>query len=179
MTKLTICGIYELASVVQREKPDLVISITDPGPSGAPMDAIPDYPGKVLRLGFHDLDQVIDEYTAPAMQHARKLKAFLDDEFAEPPEHILVHCHLGVSRSPAIALLTLALLRSREATPNSDMGDQIVAQVFDAAPQARPNRRIVAIADRMLPNFGRSLFAKVDAAVEADEARRTPSAFAW
>ncbi len=179
MTKLTICGIYELPSVLKAESPDLVISITDPiaGPMPNLMPA--NFEGKWLHLGFHDLEKIIEDYTAPSMQHARKLEAFLDAEFATAPEHILVHCHLGASRSPAMAALALALLYSRSEEPSAQMADRIVYQVFEAAPHAHPNTRIIQIAERMMKGFGRSLSSAISSAREAADARSSRSPFVW
>lgn len=179
MTKLTICGIYELPSVLKAESPDLVISITDPT-EDAVTDLMPaNFGGKWIHLGFHDLEKIIDDYTVPSMQHARKLAAFLDAECATAPEHILVHCHLGASRSPAMAALALGLLYSRTEEPSAQMADRIVYQVFEAAPHAHPNKRIIQIAERMLKGFGHSLSTAIASAREVADARSSRSPFVW
>ena len=69
---------------------------------------------------------------------------------------MLIHCWAGISRSTATAFV-LACERSPR------VEERRIAQVLrEAAPHASPNRRIVALADRLMGRGGRMI-----AAVEA------------
>lgn len=65
---------------------------------------------------------------------------------------MLIHCAAGVSRSMAAAFVSLCLKSGAE--------EMSVAQYLRcAAPHARPNRRIIALADEILDKRGRLLAA--------------------
>ena len=68
-------------------------------------------------------------------------------------DRLLVHCHAGVSRSTASAVLLLA-----QRDPARDPGD-IVDEVVRRRPQAWPNLRIVEIGDRLLGRRGPALWS--------------------
>jgi predicted protein tyrosine phosphatase len=67
---------------------------------------------------------------------------------------LLIHCEAGVSRSTATALIMYAcwLGRGRE--------DEAMERVIAQRPYAIPNRRMVALADRLLALDGRLLQAR-------------------
>ncbi len=58
--------------------------------------------------------------------------------------HLLVHCHMGISRSTAAAVLLLA-----EARPNSS-ATAIMAEIAKVRSKAWPNLRMIEIGDDML-----------------------------
>lgn len=157
MTQVRICGIFDARTTAQRFTPDLIISITDPDPSGSEKIDFSGLAAKVLRLEFHDIEAVTGAFTAPSMSDGVKLKDFLDTEFPAAPVRILIHCHLGLSRSPAIATMALAILRARSGPLTKTTCDDIVDQVFAAAPQAEPNARILTIAEKLVDAPRRAL----------------------
>ena len=66
---------------------------------------------------------------------------------------LLVHCWMGVSRSPAAALI--AALAS-----DADLDDEALARnLRRASPQATPNSRLVEIGDALLGRDGRLVAA--------------------
>ena len=67
---------------------------------------------------------------------------------------LLIHCEAGVSRSTAAALIMYAcwLGRGRE--------DEAMRRVIAQRPFAIPNRRMVALADRLLALDGRLILAR-------------------
>jgi len=77
-----------------------VISITDPG---EPLPHLECNEQFVLRLQFHDLDRIhpkLNEVTYFSHRHAREIVDFV---LCHMSDNIVVHCEVGVSRSPAIA----------------------------------------------------------------------------
>ena len=65
----------------------------------------------------------------------------------------MIHCYAGVSRSPAAAFIGACALEPdrREI--------EIAQELRRASPTATPNRRLVALADRMLGRQGRMVEA--------------------
>ncbi|AJY46608.1 tyrosine phosphatase family protein [Martelella endophytica] len=87
----------------------------------------------------------------PGAQHVSELMEFARRWAFDGP--LLVHCWLGVSRSPAAALLVaLALLPG--------LSDAALAgRLRSAAPFATPNRRLIALGDEALGREGRLIEA--------------------
>src|SRR5256885_11293112 len=79
---------------------EVCISISDPG--AAPAGLSPSFAG-VLRLQFDDVAERGDPADVLfAEQHAGEIVAFI--EKWPDVDRIVLHCNMGVSRSPAIAL---------------------------------------------------------------------------
>lgn len=122
-----------------------VISIASPGtvrPRGLD-DFEPS--GNVLRLEFHDTDLgPRPRLVVPSHDDVQKLIAFAGD--LERGSHLMAHCMAGVSRSSAAVLICMAT----QLEPGPDSARLMVDLVRTSRPQARPNRRLLAIADRIL-----------------------------
>ncbi len=71
------------------------------------------------------------------------------DLVPEKQDHLLVHCHMGVSRSTA-AMATLLL----QDHPESDE-ETIFARILQVRPQMWPNSRMIGFADDILGRRGR------------------------
>jgi len=145
---VTICGLDEL---VFHRKSGIthVLSILDPG-WPEPVEFGYWDPHDLLRLRFHDVieDGAETGMDAPAADHVASLLEFGRGLPADEPVHLLVHCHAGISRSTAAAILLMA---QRE--PARDPHD-IVAEIVSQRPKAWPNLRIVEMGDRMLDRGG-------------------------
>jgi len=88
---------------------------------------------------------------APSEAHVAQLIDFVHDWDQSAP--LVVHCWMGVSRSPAAAVITMLALH-----PGED--DFALAQrLRKAAPHATPNTRLIEIGDRMLQREGRLVAA--------------------
>lgn len=145
--KQTICGISELpvhcgAGVTH------VLSILDPDAiDPGDFDAYPRHDRLILR--FHDIVAPVPGMVAPEPEDVEALLQFGRRLAGDQGEHLLIHCHMGVSRSTAAA--TALLLQAR---PLADE-DSALAHVESLRPQAWPNSRIIALADDLLRRQGR------------------------
>lgn len=98
-------------------------------------------------IGFAGTGNLI----APSEAHVESLIGFVRDWDRDAP--LLVHCWMGVSRSPAAALIaTLSLF------PGED-DFTLAARLRQVAPHATPNTRLIEIGDRILGRGGRLVAA--------------------
>ena len=143
--KITICGIDELIDHSNANVTH-VLSILDPTTSEP--DAFGQFGEHArLQLRFHDvIEDIVPGYDSPQPHHIASLLAFGRDLMQEPEgrAHLLVHCHMGISRSTAAAVLLLA-----EARPNSS-ATAIMAEIAKVRSKAWPNLRMIEIGDDML-----------------------------
>ena len=103
-----------------------------------------------LRILVDDVERPGEGLTPPAHTHIEELVSFLR---ASPPHtSIVMHCLAGVSRSPAAALVALAL-----GTPGREL--EAARLLRQAAPFAHPNRLIVELGDVVLQRNGDLLAA--------------------
>jgi predicted protein tyrosine phosphatase len=86
---------------------------------------------------------------APGAAHVQALLAFGRTLDGADPAHLLVHCHMGVSRSTAAMAVLLA-----QGHPDASE-DTILGRIEAIRPQAWPNSRIVLLADEALGRGGR------------------------
>lgn len=101
-----------------------------------------------LKLGMNDIAFAgTGNLIAPAEAHVEELITFARSWDRSSP--LLIHCWMGVSRSPAAALVA-----SLATAPDED-DLLLVRRLRAASPQATPNARIVAIGDDMLSRGGR------------------------
>lgn len=139
-TDLVICGLHEIDETLD-ERVTHVVSILDPGTPEPAKFA--DLPGdQLLRLRFHD---IVEEYQplseAPRRAHVAAILRF-GEAAARAHHRLLIHCHMGISRSTAAAVMLLAR-ESRDA-------DAAVARVTELRPIAWPNLRMIELADEEL-----------------------------
>lgn len=145
---LTICGLQEIASHGPR-KVSHVLSILDPTTPEPDFAGYPPLQRTVLR--FHDVIEPGDGMVMPTRADVEAILAYgraLDD--GTPAEgHLLVHCHMGISRSTAAMLMILAQAFPDEA--ESALADRIAG----IRPQAWPNLLMTEMADDILQRQGR------------------------
>ena len=148
---LYICGLRAVEANVVHVRPSHLISITDPD---IPAPVVPGLARpQHLTLAFHDIEVVQSGMLAPQQEHIEQILAFAAGWDRQHP--LLVHCHAGVSRSMATAVIVQAMtVPGREA--------DITQLLRQRAPHAYPNRRMIALADALLGCAGR-LMAAVEA----------------
>lgn len=144
--ELTVCGIEELLAQRSRSVTH-VLSIIDP--ERAELDAFASY-GDHIRttMRFHDIISPVTGQIMPSPEHVEGIlkfgAAFHGRQDPEKPGHILVHCHMGVSRSTA-AMMTL-MAQANPDQPAETLFERLAA----IRPQAWPNSRMIAFADEQL-----------------------------
>ena len=148
---LTICGIDELSDA--RDTPiSHVLSMLDPG--RADPAVLSTYtPHQRTLLRFHDIIDPEPGATMPTASHVETIlqfgEALAASRAARVDGHLLVHCHMGVSRSTAGMLSLLAQLYPDE--PEMALFERLRA----IRPQAWPNSVMIAHADDLLGRKGR------------------------
>lgn len=142
----TICGLSELPALSEAGITHL-LSIIDPiTPEPGEFDAAP--PQARLTLRFHDIIAPEPGLAPPEAEHIEALLAFGRTLPDSDPAHLLVHCHMGVSRSTAAMAALLV-----EAHPDAT-GEAVLAHLTRIRPQAWPNSRMIAFADDQLGRGG-------------------------
>lgn len=100
-----------------------------------------------LLLDMNDIAIETDGLVLPQDHHVERLVAFARAWDRRAP--LVVHCWMGISRSPAAALLAALAV-------NPDQDDDALARRLRAAsPFSTPNGRLVEIGDRLLRRNGR------------------------
>lgn len=158
--RLTVCGLDEIEGHCQSGVSH-VLSILDPG---WPAPAFGRYGEHArLELRFNDVIEADAPGEPPAPEHVAQVLEFGTALRAD--DHLLVHCHAGVSRSTAAMTLILA-----QARPDSP-ADEVMAEVVRIRKPAWPNLRMIELGDRMLGRDG-ALVAAVHARYAAVLARK-------
>lgn len=148
---LTVCGIEELEQHTGSGVTH-VLSIIDPGtPDPESFKRFDRHHRTLLR--FHDIVEPQPGMTLPERSDVQQIVDF-GEELVEDLEegsagHLLIHCHLGISRSTAAMTIMLT-----EANPDEGE-DAIVARLTGIRPQAWPNLRMIGFADEILGRGGR------------------------
>jgi predicted protein tyrosine phosphatase len=140
---LTICGLEELSEYGSRGVTHL-LSILDPGYPEP--EALGAFDGHRIMLRFHDAIEPAPGLVMPSKQHVETVLDFGRTLAASAQQsgHLLVHCHVGVSRSTAAMVCLLTQAHSREDE------DRIFARLLELRPKAWPNSRMIAFADELL-----------------------------
>jgi len=91
------------------------------------------------------------DLVAPQEDHVRQIVAFARAWDRQAP--LLIHCWMGVSRSPAAALIAALAVR-----PDEDDA-ALVRRLRQASPYATPNARLIEFGDAVLNRGGRLIAA--------------------
>ena len=142
---ITICGLAELAG--HAETPfSHVVSILDPA-WPEPKDFVSYIPHQRVVWRF---DDVLTQRPGVIPPNRGDIQAILnlgEVLVAEPAEHLLIHCHAGVSRSTAAAIILLA-------QHNPSREREAFVEVARVRPRSWPNALMLAIADDLLGRDG-------------------------
>lgn len=152
ISTLTICGIDELVGHGDSQVTH-VLSVLDP--DRAEIEAFGAY-GEHQRvtLRFNDIIDPKPGMVMPAPEHVGEILRFGEDlrgsAAGRSAGHLLVHCHMGISRSTA-AMLTLMAQNDAEGASE----DELFARLREVRPQAWPNSVMIGFADEQLGRQGR------------------------
>jgi len=150
---ITVCGVAELSghSAVGVTH---VLSILDPGfPDPDAFGAFGEH--ERLDLRFHDITDAREGMRLAQREDVAALLQFGRDLAATPEAHLLVHCHMGISRSTAA--MTLILAQARPDRP----AQEAIAEVRRIRAQIWPNLRVVELGDALLGRNGELVAAAV------------------
>lgn len=130
-----------------------VISINDP--ELQPPVGVVQFEGPKCILRFDDVPRPMEDAHLHGLKppHPADTRRILDfARLLEDDSHVLIHCALGHSRSPAAALTILA---SRVATPSPGAAAEVMADLLDIRAFVMPNEVMVWHADNALGWGGR------------------------
>ncbi len=143
--KISICGLSELGHFCDVGVSH-VLTILDPD---WPDPGEFEYYGEHSRLiwRFHDIIHPRPGWFSPDRETVRKVLEFGDAVRERPVEHLLIHCHMGVSRSTATAAILLA-------QHNPGRERQAFDTLYDMRPRSWPNSLMIRLADEELGRKG-------------------------
>lgn len=150
-----VCGIDQLPDY-QAQQVTHVLSLLDPNwPTIEAFAAFGHHERTII--SFHDIITASLGKALPQRQQVHEILR-LGDHLSSlaadaQPVHLLVHCHMGVSRSTAAMLIILA-----QAHPDQPE-DRLFAHLREIRPQAWPNSVMIGLADDMLGRNGRLVAA--------------------
>lgn len=157
--RLAVCPMAELDAEVARLGPAAVVSLLGPGQPVPPIAT--DAPRLVLR--FNDVAAPAPKMVVPTREMVEGLLTFATA--VPPPEILLIHCWMGISRGPAAAFI-LACAGAPEISEAA-----IAAGLRRASPSATPNPLLVRLADEALGRAGRLSAAVARIGCGCDAAR--------
>ena len=162
MRDLYVCSLEDMPRQVRATGASHLVSVPSP-------ESLPETPPEVrpenhLRIGCHDLVAPCAGAILPGEEHVRRILEFASRWERGAP--MLVHCHAGVSRSSATALLVACV---QEQGRERDLALRLRA----AAPHAHPNSRLIALGDAAL-GCGGALIAAVEAMGSGQWLERAP-----
>jgi len=130
-------------------------------------------PDQCLHLSMHDIAAPREGLTAPAREHVAAILDFARRWAGNPKAPLVIHCHAGISRSPAAAYAIAASLQ-----PTRDEED-LARELRRRSPMATPNPLIVAHADALLGRAGRMIAAISAIGRGADAFEGAPFSLDW
>ena len=148
---LTVCGIEELPDQRPR-KVTHVLSLVDPGL--ADIEAFHAYDAHHRTImHFHDIIDRLPGQVMPELNNMEDIltlgTGFAGGGLLVSESPLLVHCHMGISRSTAAMLSFMA-----QANPDEEE-DRLFERLREIRPRAWPNSVMIGYADHLLGRNGR------------------------
>jgi predicted protein tyrosine phosphatase len=166
--EIRTCGLSNLDRDILKYEPDLIISICnephDRSRADKMLEICTDAP--VLRLNFEDAEFVPSHgsSTVASLSMFKDLFSKVDDLFPQsPPDVILAHCTMGISRSTATGLVVAAHIAKgfySDFNAENWARDQ-VDLLYKTNPHAEPNRRVLRIGAHLLGDVGEHILNEI------------------
>ncbi len=150
---LTICGIDELPHHAETGISHVLTIIDPEWPDPEHFSAFKPHQRTIWR--FHDIVNTHEGQQHPAEHHVRTILEYGTALQDEPVAHLLIHCHMGISRSTATAVILMA-----QANPGREA--EAFTHLEAIRPYSWPNSRMIAMADTMLDRKGALVAAMKD-----------------
>jgi len=144
--RITICGLDELAGHAQSGFSH-VVSILDPERAD-PEDFTAYAPHRRVLWRFDDTVEHRPGFTPPAEHDVRKILKLGEELLQEKADQLLIHCHAGVSRSTATAVILMA-------QNNAGRESEVFGELRRVRPRSWPNSLMIGIADTLLERDGK------------------------
>jgi predicted protein tyrosine phosphatase len=144
MSTLHICPLEDVDQVIARHRPSHVVSLVHLRDGRALPAGLQGT--QALHLQIDDIETPQAGCIYPDAAHMRTLLDFMQRWPGDAD--ILIHCWQGISRSVAAGLILLAMR-----SPGQEQAE--AARLHAAMPFARPNKRLLALADQALDRQGR------------------------
>ena len=137
--KIIICGLADIQDCVVKYAPDKMLTIINKNfspetPQG--MDK-----SRHIKMLIDDISEPRDGFILPEKHHAQELLDFTNDWDISKP--LLVHCHMGISRSTATSLGVAAKY-------DPENIETIIEKLKEIAPHASPNKIMTQYYDEIL-----------------------------
>lgn len=126
-----IKGIFEAEKI---ESAQHIISLVDPGKDLS----------KLPPAEHHLKIYLKDNLSDPKKEHIDQLFSFFEDTYIEESEEILIHCHMGISRSTAAALGFFCWM--------GDSPIRALEKVLSLRIWAQPNERLCELISKKMNN---------------------------
>jgi len=142
----------EIEAVAAHHLPSHMISLVDASTSVIRPSMIEARHHLFLRM--NDIAQYRLDLVAPETMHVQALLELAENWALAPVARpLLIHCWMGISRSPAAAFIIACSL-----APQRSEHD-LAYHLREIAPSATPNPRLIALADTQLKRQGRMIEA--------------------
>lgn len=143
--KITICGLNELDAYCAAQVSH-VLSILDPGhPDTVSFRRYGPHQRLIWR--FHDIIAPRQGQNAPSADTVQSILDFGASAEGAEISHLLIHCHAGISRSTATAVILMV-------QNNPGREAEAFERLFEVRPRSWPNSLMIHLADRMLDRDG-------------------------
>ena len=148
--KIIICGLADIQNCVDKYSPDKMLTIINKNFS-------PDTPkgmdeNRHIKMLIDDISEPREGFILPEKHHVKSLLDFTDDWNLTKP--LLVHCHMGISRSTATSLGVAAKF-------DPDNIEIIIEKLNEVAPHASPNKIMTKYFDELL-NLNNRLYSSLN-----------------
>ena len=137
--KIIICGLADIEKAVETYKPDMMLTIINENFSPETPKGLD--PSRHLKVLIDDISEPREGFRLPKKEDVQKLLDFAEDWDQSKP--IIIHCHMGISRSTATSLGVICKY-------DSDNLELHIEKLKELAPHASPNKLMIKFVDEIL-----------------------------